>query len=122
MHVDGQPERRVAVHMGLRAGFRVRQHGERRELAGGLPSARTPTVAPELLYFTFSSTNSGCITVVDETVHDRIDSARASLTPGQIAAGLAIAASIGFTLLFLQEPLAHDAMHNFRHGAGITCH
>ncbi|MFC4541916.1 CbtB domain-containing protein [Halosolutus amylolyticus] len=57
-----------------------------------------------------------------DTVHDRIDTARADLTPIQLAAIVLFAAAIGFTLLFLQEPIAHDAMHNFRHGAGITCH
>ncbi|MFC4438098.1 MULTISPECIES: CbtB domain-containing protein [Natrialbaceae] len=57
-----------------------------------------------------------------DTVSDRIESASAELTPIQIATGLAFAAGIAFTLVFLQEPLAHDAMHNFRHAAGITCH
>lgn len=60
--------------------------------------------------------------MVDDTVHDRIDSARATLTPQQAVTGVAIACALGFALLFLQEPLAHDAMHTFRHGAGITCH
>lgn len=44
------------------------------------------------------------------------------MTPRQLLAGLAIAAALGFALLFLQEPLAHDATHTFRHGTGITCH
>jgi hypothetical protein len=57
-----------------------------------------------------------------ETVSDRIDAAHAELTPIQAATGLAFAAGIAFTLVFLQDPLAHDAMHNFRHAAGITCH
>jgi membrane-bound metal-dependent hydrolase YbcI (DUF457 family) len=35
---------------------------------------------------------------------------------------LGAVAALGFALLFVQEPLAHDAMHNFRHGAGIVCH
>jgi cobalt transporter subunit CbtB len=58
----------------------------------------------------------------NETVHDRIDIARASLTPTQIAIGLGLIALAGVTLLFVQEPMVHDAMHNFRHAAGITCH
>ncbi|SFC07140.1 Probable cobalt transporter subunit (CbtB) [Halobiforma haloterrestris] len=62
------------------------------------------------------------MTVTNDTVHDRIETARTDLTPMQLAAILVFAAAIGFTLLFLQEPIAHDAMHNFRHGAGITCH
>ncbi|MXR50028.1 CbtB-domain containing protein [Halovenus sp. WSH3] len=57
-----------------------------------------------------------------ETVHDRIEQARTELTPTQIAVGLALAASLGFVLMFLQDPMVHDAMHTFRHGAGITCH
>ncbi|WP_339106451.1 CbtB domain-containing protein [Haloterrigena salinisoli] len=62
------------------------------------------------------------MTATNETVHGRIETARTELTPMQVAAGLLFAAAIAFTLLFLQEPLAHDAMHNFRHGAGIVCH
>lgn len=60
--------------------------------------------------------------MVDETVHDRIDSVRASLTLTQAVVGIAVAAALGFALVFVQEPLAHDAVHTFRHGAGITCH
>lgn len=62
------------------------------------------------------------MTTTADTVHDRFARARAELSTTQIAVGLALAAAIGFTLLFLQDPLAHDALHNFRHGAGITCH
>ncbi len=57
-----------------------------------------------------------------DTVHDRIEQAKTDLTPTEAAAVLAVAAALGFTLLFLQDPMAHDAMHNFRHVAGITCH
>jgi hypothetical protein len=57
-----------------------------------------------------------------ETVHDRIERVKMDVAPTEAMLGLALAAAIGFTLLFLQDPLAHDAMHNFRHGAGITCH
>lgn len=57
-----------------------------------------------------------------DTVSDRIETASTELTPSQALTGLAFAAGIAFTLIFLQDPLAHDAMHNFRHGAGITCH
>jgi hypothetical protein len=56
------------------------------------------------------------------TVHGRIEHARAELTPAQLAAGLLLAAGLGFGLLFVQDPMAHDALHNFRHAAGITCH
>ena len=58
----------------------------------------------------------------NETVTDRLELARATLTPTQAAAVLAFGAAIVFALVFLQEPLVHDATHNFRHTAGITCH
>ena len=61
-------------------------------------------------------------TTETETVHDRLMIARETMTPGQMAAVLAFVASIAFALVFVQEPLVHDAMHNFRHAAGITCH
>lgn len=57
-----------------------------------------------------------------DTVHDRFAYAHQTLTPTQLAAGLLFAAAIGFTLLFVQDPLVHDSMHNFRHAAGVTCH
>ncbi len=58
----------------------------------------------------------------NETVSDRFELARAQLRPSQALAALAFGAAIVFTLMFLQEPLVHDATHNFRHAAGITCH
>ncbi|EMA44867.1 CbtB domain-containing protein [Halococcus saccharolyticus] len=58
----------------------------------------------------------------NDSIHRRIERARIELTPAQVAAGLAVIAALGFTLLFVQEPTAHDALHNFRHAAGITCH
>jgi len=57
-----------------------------------------------------------------ETVHDRIGTARDDLTTGQFVAVFAFVAALAFTLLFLQETLAHDSMHNFRHAAGVICH
>jgi hypothetical protein len=62
------------------------------------------------------------MTATPNTVHGRIERARAELTPVQMAAVLLLAAALGFTLLFVQEPLVHDSLHNFRHAAGITCH
>jgi hypothetical protein len=62
------------------------------------------------------------MTATTDTVHGRIEHARAQLTTAQLAAGLLLAAGLGFGLLFLQDPMAHDALHNFRHAAGITCH
>ena len=58
----------------------------------------------------------------NNTVHGRIEQARMELTPARVAVGLALVAALGFTLLFVQEPMMHDSMHNFRHAAGITCH
>ena len=58
----------------------------------------------------------------NDSVRDRIERASTDMTVTQVGIGLAMAASVGFVLLFMQEPLVHDAMHNFRHAAGITCH
>jgi cobalt transporter subunit CbtB len=58
----------------------------------------------------------------NDTVRSRIEHARVELTPARLALGLAVVAVLGFALLFVQEPLVHDSLHNFRHGAGITCH
>jgi len=56
------------------------------------------------------------------TVHGRLDHARTRLTPIQMDVGLLLIAALGLMLLFVQDPLVHDSMHNFRHAAGITCH
>lgn len=58
----------------------------------------------------------------NDTVHGRIENARTALTPAQVAVGIALVAALGFTLLFVQDALVHDSLHNFRHAAGITCH
>jgi cobalt transporter subunit CbtB len=58
----------------------------------------------------------------NDTVHNRIEHARTVLTPTQVALGLALVAALGFVLLFMQEPLVHDSLHNFRHAMGVTCH
>ncbi|MDS0261476.1 CbtB-domain containing protein [Haloarcula sp. S1CR25-12] len=57
-----------------------------------------------------------------DTVSRRVDIATRSLSGTQMALGLALVAALGFTLLFVQDPMVHDSLHNFRHGAGITCH
>ena len=62
------------------------------------------------------------MTATANTVHGRVAQLRTTLTPPQLAAGLLFAAAVGFTLLFVQEPLVHESMHNFRHAAGIVCH
>ena len=58
----------------------------------------------------------------EDTVSDRLRTARATLTPSQLAALTIFAAAITFTLVVLQEPLVHESLHNFRHAAGIVCH
>lgn len=55
-----------------------------------------------------------------ETVQDRI--ATLEVTPVQFALGLGLLVATGAVLLFAQEPMLHDSMHNFRHAAGVTCH
>ncbi|WP_313692843.1 CbtB domain-containing protein [Halorarum halobium] len=62
------------------------------------------------------------MSVANDTVHDRIERARIELSPVQLTAVLGFVAAVGFLLLFVQEPLVHDSMHNLRHAAGITCH
>ena len=36
--------------------------------------------------------------------------------------GLLVVLLVGIGLLFVQEPMVHNTFHEFRHGAGITCH
>lgn len=57
-----------------------------------------------------------------DTVRRRVDIATSTLSGTQLALGVAFVAAMGFTLLFVQDPLVHDSLHNFRHGAGVTCH
>jgi len=57
----------------------------------------------------------------NDTVGSRIERARPELTPLKVGVGLALIAALGFALVFAQDPLVHDAMHNFRHVGGITC-
>jgi hypothetical protein len=56
------------------------------------------------------------------TVHDRLRLARTELTPAQILSALLAVAALGFVLVMFQGPTAHEAMHNFRHAAGVVCH
>jgi hypothetical protein len=57
-----------------------------------------------------------------DSVRHRIDLARSTLTPAQMAIGLGLLIALTYVGLFMQEPLAHDSLHNARHAAGITCH
>ena len=56
------------------------------------------------------------------TVSDRIAQASQELSAAEVAVGLALVAGLLFGLLLLQQPLAHDSLHNFRHVAGVVCH
>lgn len=57
-----------------------------------------------------------------DTVADRFVGATARGNLILAVTAIMIVAAIGFTLLFMQDPLVHEALHDFRHGAGITCH
>ncbi|PSQ56757.1 cobalamin cluster protein [Halobacteriales archaeon SW_8_68_21] len=57
-----------------------------------------------------------------DTVADRFAAAGTRIDPMTALVALALVAALGFGLLFAQEPLVHDALHDFRHGAGIVCH
>lgn len=62
------------------------------------------------------------MSTTNDTVHGRIEQARIDLTLTQLGMILVLLAAIGFVLLFVQEPLVHDSLHNFRHSVGMTCH
>lgn len=57
-----------------------------------------------------------------QTVAGRVEQAALELDTVYIAAVVAVGVALGFSLLFMQEPLLHDSLHNFRHSIGITCH
>lgn len=60
--------------------------------------------------------------VANDTVSDRIATARATLSPLQLGLGVLGLTLALFLLAFAQEPLVHDAMHNGRHITGVVCH
>mgnify|MGYP000362663416 CR=1 FL=1 len=60
--------------------------------------------------------------VANDSVRNRIDNARTTLSPMQMGVGLLGLTLALFLLAFAQEPLVHDAMHNGRHIAGVVCH
>ena len=62
------------------------------------------------------------MSVANDSVSDRIDTARATLSPAQMGLGVLGITLALFLLAFAQEPLVHDAMHNGRHVAGVVCH
>ncbi|UPM42821.1 CbtB domain-containing protein [Halocatena salina] len=57
-----------------------------------------------------------------DTVHGRIERVRIEFTLTQLVLVMASIVAVGFALLFVQEPMVHDSMHNFRHAVGVTCH
>lgn len=57
-----------------------------------------------------------------DSVSSRIELAQQELSARDVAVGLAVIAAITFGLLVMQDPMAHDALHNFRHAGGIACH
>jgi len=57
-----------------------------------------------------------------DSVHGRLDQLRTDHSPAELATGLAVVAAIAFALLVLQDPGAHESLHEFRHAAGIVCH
>jgi cobalt transporter subunit CbtB len=80
----------------------------------------TPGTVPQLLLILVM--NLDCMSSVDSSVQNRFEQLFIELTPAQLAVGLMLLVVVGAVVLFVQEPLVHDAMHNFRHVAGITCH
>lgn len=62
------------------------------------------------------------MSAANDTVSNRIDTLAATLSPVQVGTALAGVTLAVFLLLFAQEPLVHDAMHNGRHLAGVVCH
>lgn len=56
-----------------------------------------------------------------DDIPGRVERLKAEVTTQQmLAIGLAVA--LGVVLAAVQEPLVHDALHNFRHVTGIACH
>lgn len=60
--------------------------------------------------------------VKNKTVSDRVRTTNIDVSPTQLLVFLGFTAALGFTLLFMQEPLLHDSLHDFRHSIGMTCH
>ncbi len=62
------------------------------------------------------------MTATDDTISDRFETLRSTLTPLQAASLVVFGTAITFLLVVLQDPVIHDSTHNFRHAAGIVCH
>ena len=58
----------------------------------------------------------------NDTVSDRIAAARTTVSPTRLGLGLLVVTLALFLLVFAQEPLVHEAMHDGRHVAGVVCH
>lgn len=62
------------------------------------------------------------MTVASETVSERIETVLGSASPIRVTLGFLGVTLALFLLVFAQDPLVHDAMHNGRHVAGFVCH
>jgi cobalt transporter subunit CbtB len=62
------------------------------------------------------------MSATNETVRGRVKGVLIELTPAQLALGLGLAALLAIGLVFAQDPVVHEALHDFRHTGGITCH
>ncbi|MFB6310250.1 MAG: CbtB domain-containing protein [Salinirussus sp.] len=56
----------------------------------------------------------------DDARH-RVELLRDQVTTRQLL-GIGLAIGLAAALATVQEPLVHDALHNFRHVTGIACH
>jgi len=57
-----------------------------------------------------------------DSVGNRLTNVKETASVTDILAGLLFATALSFTLLFIQDPLVHDSLHNFRHVGGVVCH
>ena len=62
------------------------------------------------------------MSATNETVQGRVEGVLIELTPAQLALGLGLTLLLVVGLVFAQDPLVHEALHDFRHTGGITCH
>lgn len=56
------------------------------------------------------------------SARQRLAVVQQQLSNSQLLIGLSLVLLVGVGLLFVQDPMVHNALHEFRHGAGITCH
>jgi len=61
-------------------------------------------------------------TTTSDSARQRLAVVQHELSNSQMVIGLLVVLIVGAGLLFVQDPMVHSALHEFRHGAGITCH